>query len=250
MTGERRGSVGRMARFALRRATVKALSSLFYPVSLLIPSPFGGRIERILIAPQDLRTSDPTAAGDIYSGYFAFAGKVLATEGQSPFLVTPPSRAWSETLHGFGWLRDIRAADTALSRANARTLVDDWIKIAGRPNGTSAWALPVVARRLMSWISHSPLILDGADRAFYRRFMLSIRRQARFLWRQSRRFDETSHRLDSAMALTAVALCTNLSLSRKRRVVNHLNRQLQKEILADGGHISRNPQALIDLLAD
>ena len=93
MTGERRGSVGRMAKFALRRAAIKAVSGLIAPFRLFSLSPFRGRIERILIAPQDLRTSDPTAAGDIYSGYFAFAGKILATEGQSPFTAIPPSRA-------------------------------------------------------------------------------------------------------------------------------------------------------------
>jgi uncharacterized heparinase superfamily protein len=213
-------------------------------------SPFRGRIERILIAPQDLRTSDPTAAGDIYSGYFAFAGKILATEGQSPFTAIPPSRAWAETLNGFGWLRDIRAADTALSRANARTLVDDWIKTHGRPNASEAWTRAVIARRLISWISHSPVILDGADRAFYRRFMMSIRRQAAYLWKKSRSIGQEAGRLEAAIALTAVALCTNLGLGRKRRVVKHLIKQLQKEILSDGGHISRNPQALIDLLAD
>ena len=30
------------------------------------------RPERLLIAPQDIRTSDPTLAADIYAGYFAF----------------------------------------------------------------------------------------------------------------------------------------------------------------------------------
>jgi len=250
MTGERRGSVGRMAKFALRRAAIKAVSGLIAPFRLFSLSPFRGRIERILIAPQDLRTSDPTAAGDIYSGYFAFAGKILATEGQSPFTAIPPSRAWAETLNGFGWLRDIRAADTALSRANARTLVDDWIKTHGRPNASEAWTRAVIARRLMSWISHSPVILDGADRAFYRRFMMSIRRQAAYLWKKSRSIGQEAGRLEAAIALTAVALCTNLGLGRKRRVVKHLIKQLQKEILSDGGHISRNPQALIDLLAD
>ena len=231
MTGERRGSVGRMAKFALRRAAIKAVSGLIAPFRLFSLSPFRGRIERILIAPQDLRTSDPTAAGDIYSGYFAFAGKILATEGQSPFTAIPPSRAWAETLNGFGWLRDIRAADTALSRANARTLVDDWIKTHGRPNASEAWTRAVIARRLISWISHSPVILDGADRAFYRRFMMSIRRQAAYLWKKSRSIGQEAGRLESAIALTAVALCTNLGLGRKRRVVKHLIKQLQKEIL-------------------
>ena len=37
--------------------------------------------ERLLIAPQDLRTGDPTLASEFYSGRFVFAGKVVAADG-------------------------------------------------------------------------------------------------------------------------------------------------------------------------
>lgn len=234
----------------LRRAALSVTAMLLSTVRWLRPTPFNGQIERIHIAPQDLRTTDPTAAGDIYSGYFAFAGKVVATGGRSPFASVPPSRDWTIGLMGFGWLRDIRAADTALARANSRTLVDDWISACGKPDRSPTWHTLVVARRLISWLSHSPLILDGADRAFYRRFMGSIRRQSAFLWRQSRRIDQKDNRLQAAMALVSVALCTDLGPRRTKRVVDHFIRQIEREILSDGGHISRNPQKIVDILAD
>ena len=60
-------------------------------------------------------------------GIFVFAGRAVATGGRSPFDVEPPSRAWAEALYGFGWLRHLRAADTALARANARALVDEFV---------------------------------------------------------------------------------------------------------------------------
>src|ERR1700677_5336437 len=41
--------------------------------------------ERLLIAPQDIRTADPTIAGEIYSGYFALAGRVVNAHGRTPF---------------------------------------------------------------------------------------------------------------------------------------------------------------------
>ena len=34
-------------------------------------------------------------------------------------------------LLGFGWLRHLRAADSTITRANARALVDDWIGLQG-----------------------------------------------------------------------------------------------------------------------
>ena len=67
--------------------------------------------DRLLIAPQDLRTADPTRASEIYSGRFAFAGKIVICDGRSPFEMLPPSEEWAEELFGFGWLRHLRAAE-------------------------------------------------------------------------------------------------------------------------------------------
>ena len=237
-------------RFAARRAFRRSLSGLLTPLRLLAPSPFGSRTERILIAPQDVRTSDPTAAADIYAGYFIFAGKAVSADGGSPFAIEPPSRAWSEALMGFGWLRDIRAADTALARANARTLVGDFIAMRGHPDASPAWDTAVVARRLISWLSHSPSLLDGADRVFYRRFMGSIRRQSTLLWRKSQRPDDLAARLTAAIALTYVVTCVDSAPRTRKRVLSLLISELKVRILPDGSHISRNPQMLIDLLSD
>src|SRR5437867_2305427 len=43
----------------------------------LIRLPLPGKADRLVIAPQDLRTSDATRASEIYSGRFVFAGKVV-----------------------------------------------------------------------------------------------------------------------------------------------------------------------------
>ena len=51
-----------------------------------------------------------------YSGRFAFAGKVVISDGRSPFEIAPPSEEWEASLLGFGWLRHLRAAER-LSRA-------------------------------------------------------------------------------------------------------------------------------------
>jgi hypothetical protein len=86
-----------------------------------------GRADRLIIAPHDLRTADATRAAEIYAGRFVFAGKIVNCHGRSIFDLEPPSEDWEVALLGFGWLRHLRAADTALTRANARALVEDWI---------------------------------------------------------------------------------------------------------------------------
>ena len=56
----------------------------------------------------------------------------ITTSGRSPFGFVPPSQAWGEALYGFGWLRHLRAAGTALAQANARSLVDEFVTFAPR----------------------------------------------------------------------------------------------------------------------
>ena len=44
-----------------------------------------------------------------------------------------------------------------------------------------AWRPDVVARRVISWLSQAPLVLDDSDVRFYRRFLRSLTRQVRHL---------------------------------------------------------------------
>ena len=119
--------------------------------------------DRLLIAPQDLRTADPTRASEIYAGRFAFAGKIVICDGRSPFEIEPPSEEWADQLLGFGWLRHLRAAESAITRANARALVDEWISLQGAFDTVDGWRPDLVARRIISWLSQAPLVLHDAD---------------------------------------------------------------------------------------
>jgi len=153
---------------------------LGWPARFLRIPTLPGRGDRLVIAPQDVRTADPTRAAEIYASRFAFAGKVVISDGRSPFEMLSPSGEWAEALHGFGWLRHLRAAESAITRANARALVDEWIGLQNSL-GPPAWYPEVVTRRLISWLSQATLILDDSDVRFYRRFLKSLTRQVRFL---------------------------------------------------------------------
>lgn len=205
--------------------------------------------DRILIVPQDLRTADPTVAGDIYSGYFALAGRVVNARGSSPFNEAPPTRAWAEALYGFGWLRHLRAADSALSRANARALVDDFFNhsVSRRGIGTTP---RVAARRLIALLNHSPLVLDGADRAFYRRFTRALGRTASHLQLAVAGGLRGEDKLLAAIALAYAGLCLNSPARVLRQANRLLTDELKRQILPDGGHISRNPRLVVELLTD
>jgi uncharacterized heparinase superfamily protein len=206
--------------------------------------------ERLLIAPQDIRTSDPTLAADIYAGYFAFGGKIVNAHGRSPFELEPRTEAWARALSSFSWLRHLRAADTAIAKANARALVEDFLAASGKPSQSPAWETRVAARRLLAWLSQSPIILYGADRVFYRRFMKGIGRTEQFLERKLAEGVSGEDRLTVAIALVELGLCAEGAGKLLQRSRKLLADELQRQILPDGGHISRNPQLLIDLLLD
>lgn len=204
---------------------------------------------RLLIAPQDIRVADPTIASDIYAGHYAFAGRVVNGHGRTPFHIDPPSEGWAEALHGFAWLRHLRAADTALARANGRALVDDWIAAVRPGDRSAAWRPAVVARRLMSWLSQSPTVLEGADTGFYRRLMKSLMQQSAVLQRRLAGGLAGDDRLWASLALAEVALCADRAPATRRAPAAFLE-ELDRQILPDGGHVSRDPNMIVDLLLD
>lgn len=203
--------------------------------------------ERLVIVPPDMRTSDATIADDIYAGYFVFGGRALATGGRSPFSLEPPSQVWSDILHGFSWLRHLRAADTALARANARALVDEYLREAHMP---AVKKPEVAARRVISFLSQSPLIVEGADHVFYQRFMRGLARDLRICARAVRAAPRPLVRLQCAIALAYAGLCCEGCAAMGRAATKILKRELDAQILADGGHVGRNPRVVLDLLLD
>ncbi|OYW58084.1 MAG: heparinase [Rhizobiales bacterium 12-68-15] len=205
--------------------------------------------ERLLIAPQDLRTGDPTRASEIYAGRFAFAGKIAMLEGKTPFELDPPSDEWAEVLHGFGWLRHLRAAGTTIARANARALVGDWMRDAGVARQVAA-SPEVTARRIISWLTQAPFVLQDADHDFYKRFMRSLARQVRSLRRAVSDAPDGYPRLLALIALMFAGLCMSDQSRLLRAAQKRLVEELDRQILPDGGPLARSPGMLIALLLD
>ena len=204
---------------------------------------------RLVLAPKDLRTADPTVAVDIYSGLFAFAGRTVDTGGKSPFGLRPPSEAWARELHGFSWLRHLRASENELTRSNGRALVDEWLR--ARPHHPPvAWEPTVAARRLAAWLSQSPLLLKDCDRDFYVRFMRAIDRHVARLAAAFDRAPDGVPRLLIAIVLVAAGAAIADQPRLLRAVLRRLERELDRQVLPDGGHVSRNPTALVNILAE
>ncbi len=212
---------------------------------------YSGRTpERVLIAPPDLRLADPQIALEFYYGRYPLSGHMVETGGQSPFQVGAPDRGWQKSLHGFRWLRHMRAAGTELAAANARALVSDWIAMHGGRIDGIAWEPGTTAKRIIAWLQHSSVVLQGAEFPFYRAFLKSLAVQIRYLRAVAPEMPDGKDRLRARIALAFAALSLPAPASALRTATRNLGAELDRQILPDGGHISRNPLVVVEILAD
>ena len=126
------------------------------------------------------------------------------------------------------------------ARTKSRELVDEWIRYSRRHDSV-AWEPEVVARRVTAWLSQSPLLLEGCDYPFYRRFIRSLTRQVRHLRRVAYDGPPGLPRLRVMVALAAAALSMSDQARFVKQAARRLDLELVAQVLPDGGHISRSP---------
>ncbi|HYA81325.1 MAG TPA: heparinase II/III family protein, partial [Methylocystis sp.] len=235
----------RAAARPVARRLVRAMASYHAFRALRIGAP-----TRLRGAPPDLRTGDVTAAEELYSGLFTFHGRTLRAGERSPFSLAAPSREWRRTLCSFAWLRDLRAAKESWARERAQGLVSAFLEC-DPTRDDPAQESGVIARRMLSFLAHSPMILAQAPPELHQGFMKALakdgQRLARTVVHGRARGVE---RLSCALALTEFAICADLGADTRAQAATLFGEELRRQILPDGGHVDRNPQTVLDLLLD
>ena len=204
---------------------------------------------QFVLIPQDLRTADPSLSAEMYDGYFGLAGAVAPIGSQSPFEVRAPSQPWLRELHAFSWLRHLHAAQDDVARERARGLVRDWLALGARAPDVT-WETDIAARRLIVWLSHAGFVLDRADAEFYDAYMSALTRQLHTLSLSGRDEGQNIARLRALVASTLASLCVAEFEPQLSSYTPSLAAELDRQILPDGGHVSRNPGAIVDILLD
>ena len=210
--------------------------------------------DEVIIAPQELRTADPSFASEVSEGLFGLAGGVVTLDkgdgnARSPFDIFPPGEAWEKSLHGFSWLRHMAASDHPDAAIMARSFVEDWID-KGWKYDHLTWHPDVAARRIISWLTNSTQILEGADQEFYDIVMSEFGKQLRFLSAVHHEAFPGYPRILSLTALVYGGLCLSDQKQYVEDNVELLDVELSKQIFSDGGHVSRNSEVLIELVLD
>ena len=238
----------RVARLAAARARTGMVAGLLG--SPLLRWRYGAPLaEELLMIPQELRAADPSFAAEIAQGELGLAGWVAHLEKGSPFRLVPPSEAWARELHGFAWLRHLRAAGTAQARETALVLAGEWIG-RGRAHASVAWEPAVVGRRIVSWLGNAGLLLDDVERATFDRTAQSLADQLIHLSAAWRSAPDGYPRLVALIGVVYGDICIAGHDGHLKQSEALLGAELQRQILPDGGHVSRNAGVLIELMLD
>ena len=208
----------------------------------------GPRAQGFSVFPRDFRPARAETGRDLMDGVFAFGGESLAVgPGGEPWNRPSPSRAFAERLHDFGWLRDLCALGPEGAREALR-LVEEWRRVFGRWS-SFAWTGAVLDRRVVNLSGALGPIVAIASEAEVEMLAELMARQARQLllarepaWRPAERV--------AAAALAGSAIAGRAGEALTARALPRLERLIQKTVLADGGHVSRSPEAGLELLLD
>jgi uncharacterized heparinase superfamily protein len=237
------------AQIPFRSRLSRRLAERLYASRLYRPVLQAAGPARIAVFPTDPWPGDPHLADRLFQGRYHFAGEEVEAGAGSPFALPAPSAAWADELNAFEWLRHFHAAGGPAAGRHARALIGAWADRFGRFD-SHAWAPEVLARRLMAWLSQGRFILAKADAAWQDRFLRSLAIQARHLERSAHRADTADARLTAVIGLGFVGRALARDERRRARAELWLEREIETQILADGGHAARNPSRHMAVLRD
>jgi uncharacterized heparinase superfamily protein len=205
----------------------------------------GALADHIAFHPHDALPRKLEEADALLRGRFRFHGQVVdVPAGFSVFDIKPPSAAWSEALHSFAWLPPLALAGGDAARTLATNLIAQWVKRNGKYSEPIC-APHIMARRLMHLFSHGRLVVVNSDMMWRSKLFVSLREQSRMLERIFREAPDGLPRLEAAAALALSGACLDDSPQRLEAGLRALEEECQRQILPDGGHVSRSPETLL-----
>ncbi|WP_374445323.1 heparinase II/III family protein [Stella sp.] len=241
MPGPSGGGARRWGRGLARAVAATVFDSPTYRWTLL-----GSKPRSVARLPVDPWAGDPIQGGHILQGELRIAGDRIRTEGMWRMAVLPNSTL--AAMHGFRWLRDLRALGTPTAAAAARGFVDEWLAIPPLWQPV-AWRSDVLGERLFAWLAHADWFAGSSDPAFDRRLLDGIAAGCRHLSRVASWELDGEGCIAAAKGLVAVGTSLVGAEGYIRGALRILDRELPRQIAPDGGHLSRNPAAQGRVLA-
>ena len=198
--------------------------------------------------PPDPWPGDAGLGAEIVQGAFNFMGRRVVDPRPlwAPAGVEP---GWLAELHGFAWLRDLRAAGGDSARRAARELVGAWLDEHGRWSAL-AWDPLIGGRRLANWLGCYEFFAASATIDYRHRLFRSMARQAQHLQRVLPAGLAGADLIAALKGLILAGVCLPGGEAWRRRGLAILERELPRQVLPDGGHAERSPARHLAVLRD
>ncbi|MBI1171641.1 heparinase [bacterium] len=149
-------------------------------------------------------------------------------------------------VHGFAWLDDLAAYGDTRAQERAQVWTEDWIQRFGRGRGPG-WQPDMIGRRLIRWINHAPMLLQGLTPDREAALIANLSAQLHFL---AQRWQDAAAGLPRIEALTGIlipSLVLEGMASHIEPALRGLGHEVETEIDMGGGISSRNPEELLDI---
>ncbi len=208
----------------------------------------GGTIpDKLLFSPTDLWQGDAdNARWLVHSGSFTIGGDRLELHN-ADWHPEDAGANWIEHIHGFDWVRDLRALGGDQGRNSARYMIENWIHNHQNWDET-AWRSDILGRRLGNWLAGYDFFGESADTKFQELFLDSVVRQLRHLGRSLPGLLNGLPLLYAIKGLAYGGMTLEGRENYLEQALHLLDEQIDKQILSDGGHITRSPQALLETI--
>ncbi|WP_376098918.1 heparinase II/III family protein [Roseomonas sp. CCTCC AB2023176] len=197
---------------------------------------------------RDLWPGDAARGQRILKGELECGGSARPIpEGATGYGPSNGSPAWRAALHGFTWLRDLRALGTDAARMRARDIVADWLS---RGSTDPVSEVPEVAgARISAWLGHWDFVAATAEDALRKAMMARLAADLRALVVGLP--SEARHR--GALVALKGALAAGVAVEEEAwitRCIRFLPQEIERQILPDGSHVERSPIALLLAIQD
>ena len=200
--------------------------------------------DRILFHPYDATPRKLEDANALLRGRFRFQGETVEVRDGSIFDMRPPSLEWAKTLHSFAWLPPLALAGGEPARVLAMNLMTQWLKRHSKYS-EPAWSPDVMARRLIHLFAHGRLMIANSELMWRSKVFVSLREQSRMLARTAQESPDGIRRFEAAAAYALSGACLGDSQRRLEEGLKCLEGEIARQILPDGGHVSRSPEQLL-----
>lgn len=182
----------------------------------------------------------------ILTGEFRFAGEVI----RQPTPLSNPigaSEGWRYVLNTFPWINDLRDCGGPSARVLAKQIILRWIE-ENETYDSFTWRADILASRLRNILLNHGYLEVNSDALYRSTLLRSLNRQATHLARVLPDGLAGAALLKAivALMLAGLMLPKGEAFLAKGRLL--FAEELPKQMLADGGHVERSPQVMLELL--